>query len=399
VGSGCSGRQAERPGDEVVTDQELEALEAIGYVSHTLERADPSRSGVTTIREDRIQAGNTFTTLVSQCRAKLLDSTGRELHRWGIPDCKRWSHAELLPDGGLVVSAVLEEEGRRRGRRVLVRLNARSEEVWRRELAAHHDQIVEPDGRTLVLVNWARPAPPDLQGDTVLDNLVAEIDGQGKAIKMLSLLDTLDRDEFGLTELARSGGGGRLDLYHANSLAWMPTLPDRHPVFRKNNLLLSLRHQDRIIVVDWVHGELLWQWGRGILSGPHDASPLPNGHILVFDNGVRDKQSRVLEIDPTTGGVVWQYPDADPAARFYTEARGSAQRLANGNTLLCDSNNGRIVEVTPGGETVWEYWEPTVNEDGFRAVLVRAYRYPATYGSFADGERQSAAPTSRRPHH
>lgn len=128
-------------------------------------------------------------------------------------------------------------------------------------------------------------------------------------------------------------------------------------------------------MLDWARGELLWQWGKGVLSGPHDASPLPNGHILVFDNGMQHQRSRILEIDPGSGRIVWQYPDDQPEAHFYTEARGSAQRLANGNTLIGDSNNGRIVEVAPDGETVWEYREPTLTDDGHRAVLIRAYRY------------------------
>ncbi len=32
-----------------------------------------------------------------------------------------------------------------------------------------------------------------------------------------------------------------------------------------------------------------------------------------------------------------------------------ASRLEDGNTLITDSNNSRIVEVTPGGKVVWQY--------------------------------------------
>ncbi len=41
---------------------------------------------------------------------------------------------------------------------------------------------------------------------------------------------------------------------------------------------------------------------------------------------------------------------------------GSAQRLANGNTFICESAFGRLFEVTPEGETVWEYIIPFFNE-------------------------------------
>ena len=44
---------------------------------------------------------------------------------------------------------------------------------------------------------------------------------------------------------------------------------------------------------------------------------LGNGHILVFDNGTRRKTSRILELDPTSGRVLWKYPDGsdDPDGR------------------------------------------------------------------------------------
>ncbi len=35
-------------------------------------------------------------------------------------------------------------------------------------------------------------------------------------------------------------------------------------------------------VFNWDEGEVVWAWGQGTLSGPHDATLLEDGHILVY---------------------------------------------------------------------------------------------------------------------
>jgi outer membrane protein assembly factor BamB len=97
---------------------------------------------------------------------------------------------------------------------------------------------------------------------------------------------------------------------------------------------------------------------------------LENGHLLVFDNGVHRDFSRVLEVNPVTEEIVWQYRAAD----FYSQWRGSNQRLPNGNTLICESQNGRVFEVTPAGEVVWEFHNPEMKRKK-RKRIYRMMRY------------------------
>jgi hypothetical protein len=75
----------------------------------------------------------------------------------------------------------------------------------------------------------------------------------------------------------------------------------------------------------------------------------------------------VIEIDPTSGKVVWEYT-AVPGDRFHSYFRGSAQRLDNGNTLICESDEGRVFEVTPEGETVWVWLNPDLRGDHRRSL-------------------------------
>ena len=103
------------------------------------------------------------------------------------------------------------------------------------------------------------------------------------------------------------------------------------------------------------------------------------GNILVFDNGgsagygsthatarygeenVKRDYSRVVEFNPVTLEIVWQYTPASAgfmiptmADGFYSSFVSSAQRLPNGNTLITQGAYGIMTEVTPQFETVWE---------------------------------------------
>jgi hypothetical protein len=144
----------------------------------------------------------------------------------------------------------------------------------------------------------------------------------------------------------------------------------------------------------------------GWIIGQHHAHLIPKGlpgegHILVFDNGgfagygapnavsptgikcVRRDYSRVLEYDPITLKIVWQYQYEDQdrpmpinAYRFYSSFESSAQRLPNGNTLIAESAGGRILEVTAECDIVWEYVNPFWSQFMNMNKIYRAYRLP-----------------------
>jgi hypothetical protein len=102
-------------------------------------------------------------------------------------------------------------------------------------------------------------------------------------------------------------------------------------------------------------------------------------------NARRD-YSRVLEIDPISLDIVWQYTPVEAgflipldAARFYSPFVSSAQRLPNGNTLITEGSDGRIFEVTRSHELVWEYISPYRGSRGMMNMVYRAYRAPYTW--------------------
>jgi outer membrane protein assembly factor BamB len=140
------------------------------------------------------------------------------------------------------------------------------------------------------------------------------------------------------------------------------------------------------MIISWETKRVIWSWGQGEISGPHDATLLPNGNVLVFDNGLRRKWSRVVEVDPRTNEIEWSYQAPNPK-EFYTSARGAAQRLPNGNTLITDSGAGRAFEVTSEGELVWDFVSPNRDADGERSVIVRTRRVQRSEGSEPGFER------------
>jgi hypothetical protein len=101
---------------------------------------------------------------------------------------------------------------------------------------------------------------------------------------------------------------------------------------------------------------------------------LENGNLLIYDNGTARRYTRILELDPRTEEIVWEYR-ADPPEKFFSPTRGSNQRLPNGNTFIAESDSGRLFEVTPEGEMVWEFLNPDLTKAGKRMPLYRSMRY------------------------
>lgn len=131
-------------------------------------------------------------------------------------------------------------------------------------------------------------------------------------------------------------------------------------------VLMSLRTTSGVIGVDKASGDVRLHIPPSVVSHQHAPVPLDNGNILVFDNGnfrngAHVAFSRALEIDPRNNRIVWQYTD-ETVNLFYSAFMGNAQRLPNGNTHITESATGRLFEVTPAGEVVWEYIIPWFGE-------------------------------------
>ena len=141
---------------------------------------------------------------------------------------------------------------------------------------------------------------------------------------------------------------------------------------------LSLRTTSGVIAVSKTTKEIVWELKYPLVAQQHCPVITDRG-LLCFDNGnIRPgiHHSRIVEYDLRTKELVWSYVDDMPPA-FFSPYMGSVQRLWNGNTFICESAFGRLFEVTPEGETVWEYVIPDFAE------------YPEPLNRFITGEHNS----------
>ncbi len=373
----CTPRTASGPAttDELEANEaDLQRLRALPYVAWD-EGADPELRGVLSWDESRAWSGyNLYTNDVDE--AYLMDMSGRRVHRWKLPRTRNGhcEHVELLEDGEIL--AVCVNDG-------AFHLDWASRVLAETTIGVHHDAAVMPDGRRVI---------PFHDGRYIHRRRLVWFDGLASLNSDLELVDRWSSFErlddltphHPRSPLEKPGSWSRLlsntsDYYHLNSVESLPAtdLGARDPRFRPGQLMLCFRNTDLVVILDQDSHDVVWSWGPGELDGPHMPTLLPSGNILVFDNGTRRRYSRVVEIDPTTKEVRWEY-EGEPRDSFFSAWRGSAQRLVNGNTLICEADRGHAFEVTPEGETVWEFWNPELGKKGrkriYRMTRVAPYR-------------------------
>jgi hypothetical protein len=317
----------------------------------------------------------------NRTRAHLIDLAGELVHTWSRPGGgDNWHHVEPASNGRLlciVKDLRLEYYGWDSG------------PIWVYPERVHHDVAM-----ILVPARVARTVSYGESGErraTVLDEHVVRLSPDGRELSRISIWDLLGRYvpvrrleaakawlESDRPEAVAARGGEQPipsetppDIFHLNSIEILER--DVEGIAFAGDLLVSIRNLDRIAIIDPEGRSVRWIWGAGELDAQHQPSLLPDGKVLVFDNGVARGSSRVLEVDPLTDLVGWVYP-TDRGEPFFSRTRGAAQRLANGDTLITDSNSGRLFEVTRSGETVWEYLttdvRPSSDGTGFERVAI-----------------------------
>ena len=310
----------------------------------------------------------------------LIDMEGNFVHRWRM-NLLPGEYGKLLPSGNLlfagkVIPGPMNDVGGFGG--MLLEADWDNNIIWQHEdLYQHHDFFRMDNGNTMVL-RWV-PMPDDLtvkvkggipgterQGKMWADSF-QEVTPAGEVVWEWLSYEHLDPETDIICPLCP-----RSEWSHANACCVLPN----------GDILTTFLRLHMIVLIDRSTGNIKWRWGKGELAHPHDPTMLENGNVLVFDNGIHRKlaipnYSRILEINPATGDVVWEYK-TNPLHHFYASQVSGAQRLPNGNTLICEGTTGRIFEVTHDCEIVWEFMSPfysDINGYGLTNQIFRAYRY------------------------
>lgn len=284
------------------------------------------------------------------------------------------------------------------------------------------NQEFVPKGKTLIL-GHKTVMNKSISHKTLIDDVIYEVNWNG-TLTGFEWLASEHIDQMGFTEQElqairlNPGGPGLFlgtlpgDWIHINSISrlgenkWYDRGDER---FHPQNIIISSRHASFIAIINHTNGDIIWRIGPhyskdtivgqklGELIGIHHAHIIPEGlpgagNIIVFDNGglagyglfgFPDQfrlYSRVIEFNPMTFEIEQEYVKKTGVIRlnrqgenhrFYSPTLCNIQRLPNGNTIVIEGLSGRIFEITPENEIVWEWVTPDRKD-----FVYRAYRVP-----------------------
>ena len=212
-------------------------------------------------------------------------------------------------------------------------------------------------------------------------------------------------DTVAVHQVLRIGDRGTVDTLISGDEQWSVADDDEPPYIADldhpnsidfdldGGIIVSYRDLSTVVKVDRRTHKIAWQLGGtnnqftfvgdplGGFDGQHTARVLPSGNLLIFDNGWTHSppSSRAVEyaIDTVskTATMVWQYSASPPIFNDFT---GSAQRLANGNTVVAWTREGLVDEVRPDGTLL----SRTTLEmaPGQKATPYRVTRIKSLYG-------------------
>ncbi|AEG02033.1 arylsulfotransferase family protein [Methylomonas methanica] len=352
---------------------------------------------------------------------KLIDEDGAILHEWHVA-YRKFRHiikddtddfnvlvhgAILLPDGDIVFNYE---------NHAMIRMDWCSEVSWILPEPAHHSLFQDEKQHFWVPVRKIHDENtkhyPLLDG-AYYEDFLAEISPEGKILRQFSIIDAMYKGGF---EAALFNGRGRImvdnwqmqqhmpdknagddfdisngevvaDITHLNSVTILSEENASHfPMFKAGDILVSLRNLSMIAVIRPETGQVVWTQ-IGPFLRQHDAHFLDDGTILLYDNrpdwsnGQELGGSRIAVIDPLTRqlSIIYQGNTSDP---FYARIGGKVQQLENKNLLISDFESGRAFEVTPAGETVWEF----INryDKTHIARITQATRYPSQFAGLSE---------------
>jgi hypothetical protein len=357
----------------------VEKLTSLPYLSWTNADTDARRTGVTVLDRARVAPGlNLYASEVAP-GARIIDAEGKVVLRL-------YDHRPEPTPWKLVKPLAGRSFGALAAGGAVLRLDRRSKLLDVVPADFHHDFEVTSDGLLVGSVFRTRRLAAISRLYPIKDDVLTAIEADGKVRFAVSIGDLVSRDPVLRAEARRRPRrllDWQLDVLHTNTITVLPrdVVYSQELTFPAGSVLTCWRNLDTVAVVDPASERIVWHWGLGELDHPHQPTLLADGNLLIFDNGKLRGYSRVLEVDPRSGEIVWQY-QSDPPEGFYSSSRGGAQRLVNGNTLIVESQRGRAFEVTPDGEVVWEFLEPRTRRRGLggrseRATIYRMQRVGA----------------------
>ena len=299
-------------------------------VSHAAPAKFPKK--LTILDSAKVQHGYfTIYTSPPQKTVYLLNNKGDVVHEWGNPDgpgtLPIGEVVKPAPNGGILTYLRVDPSDSKRRR--IVELSYVGDIVWEYFNpdipTLNHDFQRLPNGNLLLLGSRVVSAPHIAPGD-IKDDVIFEVNRTGNIVWSWSTVDHFNQLQYPdetieiikNKEIVPQNDQG--DIFHTNSIQSLPPNPaaESDLRFSKGNILVSQRNTNLVFVIDKATGNVVWRMRKKSI-GQHHVKMIPwslpgAGNILMFDNGgwagyprVYRFHSRVLEIDPLTKNVQWEY--------------------------------------------------------------------------------------------
>lgn len=359
----------------------------------------------------------------------LIDEAGNTVHSWQSSSRPGLS-VYLLDNGellrtGIVSSTPTTFQGKFGGSAGVIEvLDWQSNVVWSKTLASdtylsHHDVEPLPNGNILAVVWEAKTAEQvqalgrtSISSDTLWagavyeicranstnnctdgevvwrwstwDHVIQDVDNSISATYVTDISDHTDK-----VNLNYTSGKASSDWTHINSVDYNQSTDQIVVSVRSFSEYWVIDHSDSSKGIVSRTGNPAAYNGSGdqTLYSQHDAQWITEGYsgggnILVFNNGQNRPEGDYSSVDEfcheesgcTQGTMVASYSEG-VSGEFYADHISGAQRLENGNTLVCEGTEGRLFEYNASHQVVWEYH--------YGSEIFKATRYEGDYSGLA----------------
>jgi hypothetical protein len=238
----------------------------------------------------------------------------------------------------------------------------------------HHDAQRLPNGDTVVLGLTERKVDINGTPTNYIGDMIVVLDQDLQVAWVWDAFDHLDVNRGPvLGEIVHQGEPGpdsivpnypAVSWLHDNAVSLSPT---------DGNLILSIRHQDWVIKIDYRNGagdgHVVWRLGAGgdftansgdpnpWFSHQHNAHYIDDHTLILFDNG---NARQATDPNAHSRGQVWTLDETNMTATpvlnadlgSYSVALGAAQRLSNGNYSFTVGTGGPLVPLRPPAHTI-----------------------------------------------
>ncbi|MBD3226626.1 MAG: hypothetical protein GF329_00425 [Candidatus Lokiarchaeota archaeon] len=123
---------------------------------------------------------------------------------------------------------------------------------------------------------------------------------------------------------------------------------------KRNSLILSLRNFDMLIEIphnESAYEKVIWHFGEpgnhSLLHHQHNPEILPNGNLLVSDS----ENNRIVKINYTTKEIVWTWNN-NGNLRWPRDSDYISSGKYQGCYLITDSKNSRVIILDPNTEKI-----------------------------------------------